>query len=40
MPLVFFVDSALGADPEMADLSTITLSYPTFRTLGVRECVG
>jgi cytochrome c oxidase assembly protein subunit 11 len=32
MPLVFFVDSALGADPEMADLSTITLSYTFYRS--------
>ena len=32
MPVVFFVDPALAADPEMRGLNTITLAYTFFRS--------
>jgi cytochrome c oxidase assembly protein subunit 11 len=32
MPVLFYVDPKLADDPEMADVSTITLSYTFFRS--------
>lgn len=32
MPVVFFVDPAFGKDPDMSDVSTITLGYTFFRS--------
>lgn len=32
MPVVFYVDPAFGKDPEMRDVSTITLGYTFFRS--------
>ena len=37
MPVVFFVDPALGNDPEMRGLDTITLSYTFFRSGNVEK---
>jgi len=39
-PLTFWVDPAIGHDPETADVQTITLSYTFFRTLDDAERSG
>ena len=37
MPVVFFVDPAFGSDPDMRDVSTITLGYTFFRSANPSE---
>jgi cytochrome c oxidase assembly protein Cox11 len=37
MPVVFYVDPAFGADPDMQGISTITLSYTFFRSANPQE---
>jgi cytochrome c oxidase assembly protein subunit 11 len=39
-PLTFWVDPAIGKDPETSDVQTVTLSYTFFRTLEDAEKTG
>jgi cytochrome c oxidase assembly protein subunit 11 len=40
MPVVFYVDPALADDPDMADVTTLTLSYTFFRKATAAEPKG